>query len=209
VTLDGYVAIGDKSALAANAIPEGIYGGDYYAKDFTVRNSDIENQRIGIYATTFMDGTFTVENTYLRNATNIRIDTQGSPGSAPDGHSIPPCQVIISNDRFVAVNGSIGNDQAYDIFLHCWDQFGSANLIQLQTIMVYNYNQVAGDNFQLYYFQQAPDVIVPQSSGYLVGSPVAGLTNQQNWDLYGIAIAGAVCPTTNMRNGMYGYVRAF
>jgi hypothetical protein len=32
------------------------------------------------------------------------------------------------------------------------------------------------------------------SSGPLIGSPEAGLTNAQNWTKYGIAIAGAVAP---------------
>jgi hypothetical protein len=36
--------------------------------------------------------------------------------------------------------------------------------------------------------------VVPQASGNLAGSPVAGLTNLQNWIQYGIAIAGAVAP---------------
>jgi hypothetical protein len=74
---------------------------------------------------------------------------------------------------------------------------------------VYNYDKVVGNNFQVFYQQQAPDFVVPQSSGSTVGSPVAGLTNQQNWDIYGIAIAGAICPTTNTRPDVVGgYVLA-
>jgi hypothetical protein len=71
---------------------------------------------------------------------------------------------------------------------------GSANLIASDTVFVYDYNGVAGENYQVYYSQQEANFVVPQGGGNLAGSPVAGLTNQQNWDHYGIAIAGAVAP---------------
>ena len=62
---------------------------------------------------------------------------------------------------------------------------------------MYDYDQVSGQNFQVYYAQQAASFIMPQTgSAYgLIASPVAGLTNQQNWNTYGIAIAGAVAPS--------------
>jgi hypothetical protein len=41
----------------------------------------------------------------------------------------------------------------------------------------------------------------------VVGSPQAGLTNQQLWDAYGIAVAGAVAPSSaTTRNGIGGLV---
>jgi hypothetical protein len=61
---------------------------------------------------------------------------------------------------------------------------------------VYNYNQIAGDNFQVYYTEQAASYIVPATDNLGdIGAPVAGLTNQQCWGLYAIAIAGAVAPS--------------
>jgi hypothetical protein len=66
-------------------------------------------------------------------------------------------------------------------------------------VFVYYYNGT-GQNFQVYYNEQQPNFIVPQTSttvGFaLTGSPQAGLTNQQNWSQYQIAIAGAVAPAT-------------
>ena len=67
-------------------------------------------------------------------------------------------------------------------------------MILLDEILVYDYNGVSGDDFQVFYLEQAPDFIVPQSANRFIGSPEAGLTNQQNWDTYGIAISGAVAP---------------
>ena len=82
--------------------------------------------------------------------------------------------------------------------------FETTNLIQKDQVLVYNYNGVAGDNFQVFYPEQAANYVVPVSvvSQFdptvhrIVGAPVAGLTNQQCWNLYGIAIAGAVAPST-------------
>jgi hypothetical protein len=84
---------------------------------------------------------------------------------------------------------------------------GSANLIKRDAVFVYDYNNVVGDNFQLFYNEQRPDFIVPQSSGNLAGSPAAGLTNTQNWSAYAVAIANEVANHTTTRAGIYGLVR--
>ena len=80
------------------------------------------------------------------------------------------------------------------------------NAIQKDTFYVYNYNQVAGDNFQVYYNEQAADYVLPQA-GAAFGPMETGLTNQQNWEKYGIAIAGAVAPCTDStsRPGIVGF----
>jgi hypothetical protein len=88
------------------------------------------------------------------------------------------------------------------------DHNGTANLTASDTVFVYDYNGVAGDNFQVFYNEQRPDFIVPQSTSNLVGAPVAGLTNQQTWAQYGIAIAGSVANNTTTRSLIRGLVRA-
>ena len=74
---------------------------------------------------------------------------------------------------------------------------GLVNLTTLDQVFVYNYDGVAGDNFQVYYTEQAASYVMPQTGSMngLIASPVSGLTNQQNWTTYGIAIAGAVAPS--------------
>jgi hypothetical protein len=71
-----------------------------------------------------------------------------------------------------------------------------ANAIGEDTVLVFDYNGTSGDDFQVFYPEQDPAFIVPQTTngGRSVGSPEAGLTNQQNWDTYGIAIAGGLTP---------------
>jgi hypothetical protein len=91
----------------------------------------------------------------------------------------------------------------------------TTNLIQADLVFVRNYNGVAGDNFQVFYPEQAANYVVPVSvvSQFdptvhrIVGAPIAGLTNQECWAEYGIAIAGAVAPSTaTTRNGINGLV---
>src|SRR5262249_35000598 len=56
--------------------------------------------------------------------------------------------------------------------------------------------------------QQKADFVVPKSDGSNIGSPASGLTNQQNWNQYGIAIAGAVAPSSaTTMTGIAGLVQ--
>jgi hypothetical protein len=79
----------------------------------------------------------------------------------------------------------------------------SANWAYASIVRVYNYNQVAGDNFQVFYNEQAPTAVVPQTSpaalsgrsSEQIGSPWFGYTNRHSWTLQGIAVAGGVAPT--------------
>src|SRR5207249_2317227 len=88
------------------------------------------------------------------------------------------------------------------IWMHYWQDYGTQTLVQTDRLFVYDYNKQPGNNFQVYYKEQRADVMLPQTtynsdgSLRLSGSPVSGLTNQQNWDQYGIAWAGAVAPAT-------------
>lgn len=83
------------------------------------------------------------------------------------------------------------------------------NLIVYDAVFVENYNST-GVNYRVYYHEQAGSHIVPQTSGNLVGSPFAGLTNQQNWDQHGIAIAGAIAPASAITvAGIDGLVIAY
>ena len=95
--------------------------------------------------------------------------------------------------------GQVNSMPQMDIWMN-WSQDPNFrtnyNWIQGDTIQVQNYNQVQGDNFQVFWTEQAANFIVPQTSSNGIGAPVAGLTNAQAWAQYGIAIAGAVAPST-------------
>lgn len=209
VTFDGLVVRGRKAALSnTNEFGTGVWFSDYMQSNVKVKNANIQNMRTGVYAPFFMKGIFTLEASYLRNAVNVKVSTIGSPGSSPNGNNLPAKTTILRNNLFAQVAGNVGNgflQQNVLMDYNVW--FNSANLIKKDTVFVYSYNQVVGDDFQIFYTQQDPNFIVPQSSGNLAGAPVAGLTNAQTWATYKIAIAGEVAIGLGTRPYIAGLVK--
>ena len=85
-------------------------------------------------------------------------------------------------------------------------------------VWVYNYNQIPGNNFQVFYREQNPSYVLPQTDPSLlsgrgdgqIGSPQAGLTNIQNWVRNGIALAGSLLPANAVSlAGINGLVARF
>ena len=71
------------------------------------------------------------------------------------------------------------------------------NHVVLDRMIVEDYQGDPANDFAVYYHnQQHPEFVVPQTGSalYMTGSPEAGLTNQENWDKYGIAIGGEIAP---------------
>jgi hypothetical protein len=87
------------------------------------------------------------------------------------------------------------------------------NLTLSDQAFVRDYNQVTGDDFQVYYTQQDASFIMPQTTynaddtPSVLAAPVASLTNAQAWQQNNVAIAGAVAPSTaQKRAGIEGLV---
>ncbi len=124
-------------------------------------------------------------------------------------NTVPSRTVVIDDVQFAAPAGG----QAFTAIAMDWYTQnaltnGVAPVTLSDQVFVYNYNGVSGDNFEVFYTQQAANFIVPQtilnSDGTykIMGAPVAGLTNAQAWAEYGVAVAGAVAPSdaTTMNN---------
>ena len=183
LTLDGLVVRGTDPRSTA-CCGYGYDANDYPQKDNIFRNIDIQNMSRGIQ----LSGStydITIENALLRNSDfNIKVHT---PYSCCGFTGQQPAVATLRNIVFGPHLGSSNTATTIQMVYH-----KGANLIQKNEVHVYNYNGVQGDNFQVYYTQQAPDFIVPQSTNTMIASPEAGLTNQENWNKYGIAIAGSV-----------------
>jgi hypothetical protein len=199
LTIDGLTVRGDQSIMANGNGAQGMVFNDYFTKDLVITHADIQDEAVGITPSTLSGGgTQTIENSYLDNLTNILVTTLWSVNASSVG--IPARKVVIDNVKFAAPLAS-SPLVAIDMYYSTQEQ-GPANLIQLDQVFVYNYNGITGDNFQVYYTQQSPSFVVPQttnnSDGTIRqdGAPVAGLTNQQTWAQYGLAIAGALAPST-------------
>ncbi len=199
--VDGYVIRGQGGA--------GIFHSDYLSYNLTIRNANIQGMDIGWGATPITGGgTLTIENSYLRNVVDVAIPNMWTSSHTSEG--LQPRKIIIRNVKFDTRAPSWSFETPLDIRMD-YDAGGVRDLVQTDEIFVYDFNQVAGDNFRLYYAQQAANYVVPQTtynpdgSIRLHGAPVAGLTNQQAWAQYLIAIGGAVAPTTAQTRTGIGY----
>jgi hypothetical protein len=217
VTFDGWTHYGYKPALA-NGYEwfKSFHFEDYITRNLVIRNANIQNERTGItvpaktgdvrdiYGNT--PGSVLIENSYFRNSSNITIDT---PWAVTGGGSLLPTRnVTIRNVKFNTVNGNTGGWVQDSIIMNYQTAHHNTNLIVKDVVQVVDFNQVSGQNFQVFYSQQAPSYVMPQSAGELLGAPVAGFTNQQTWATYGIAIGGALAPCSTTRSDVAGFVCA-
>jgi hypothetical protein len=209
LTLDGFTDVGDRSVLSS--VSAGVLGGDYLLDNLTIINSDFENLGVGIIMPGATGGTTTIRNCTLIDETGIYFGPMMTVQYYSDWFS--PRITVIDNVHFGNPTGLPLTAIAEDF--PTADQFAlfAIDLIAQDQVTVLNYNGVPGDNFQVYKYQQAASFVIPQSvvntdgSDRIVGAPVAGLTNQLAWDLYGIAIGGAVAPANaTARDGIIGLV---
>ena len=211
IVIDGITIRGDAQKLKSRFLnPVGIsLHSAYRQRHFVVRNADIQGVRDGIsvnmrvipndmpegsifnqLAPPDRSGIIAIEDSYLRNYRDISVQTRWKEGS--------PRQTHIRNVRFERVDMTeepfrVGPQRTIALNF----DFGlDANAIAEDSVLVFDHNGTIGDDFQVFYPEQDPAFIVPQTTnnGRSVGSPEAGLTNQQNWDTYGIAIAGGLAP---------------
>jgi hypothetical protein len=198
LTVDGFVARG---TFGNGAL--GLYYGDYWTQEGLVTNADIRGLKIGIAPTTKALGENVFKDSFLDNRTNIRLQTIWTSGYRADG--LWYRDMDFQNIRFGTQAPTIGGVAPKDVDM----QFlplksgGTKNYVQEDEIHFYDYNGVSGDDFQAYYLEQAPSFVVPQTTinsdgtERNVGSPAFGLTNQQNWTTYGVAIAGTISPCSD------------
>jgi len=199
VLITGYTAANEYNNYNPNATAgssEGYFASDYMADKFVITNADIERTTTGINASTFISGPFQINNSYIYAAYGI-IDATSSAPATDRSDKLPPHELDINNTTVVV-------NQAYPAWMYpcaiCMNFGGGnggtvGNLIVSDKVFVTNWQGVQGDNFQVFYNEQAANYIVPlDNSPNLVGCPEANLTNAQCWAKYGIAIAGAVAP---------------
>lgn len=174
----------------------GVMFSDYFTGSFTLRNANIQGTHFGFTPSTYTTGTQTIQNSYLRNLVNVYVSTLWHVSYRSD--FLGARRTVVDNVRFDAW----GSDPL--VAIKTWANVPPAgsmytlNLVQRDEIFVYNYQQVPGQNFQVYYQEQAAGFVLPQTtyntdgSPRMCGAPAAGLTNARAWAQYGVALAGAV-----------------
>jgi hypothetical protein len=148
ITFDGLVIRG-KDPSASACCGRGWHGEDYAATNIVFRNADIQGMNIGAKISRVGMGPQTIENSYLRNVSNVVIPTLGSVNG---GSWIPPRLTILRNLTFAAWPGS--NFSTIDMDWDVW-RGDLANTSQRDEVKVYQYQGNPADNFQTYYTVQA------------------------------------------------------
>lgn len=221
VLFDGFVVRGDVAAIDVYGI--GWTAGDYWASNITIKNADIHGMNRGIANSLNTPGTFTVKDSYFRCwDADVQIGTIATPGTQAAGFpqiaALMGRTTVLDNNKY----DRLGNNPAFNTIRMAYDAHHDYTHFTLpDKVIVTNYNQVPGDNFQLSYLSQAPSFFVPVSvpARHVTGSPVANMTNDQTWAAYnpdgstktdpsakGLAIAGAVCRSTATRPMITGLV---
>jgi hypothetical protein len=203
LTLDGFTNIGNATIMNEGNGGIGLHFADYYENNLTVTNGDFENLAVAVESPVLTDGTpTTIANTTFRSQVDVVVIVPWTVNYSADGY--PSKSMVLRNDTFdlslsggaTAINMQFPNASMLG--------FETLNLMSLNQVFVYGYNGVAGNNFQVFYGEQSASYVVPPSvisqfsstAHRVVGSPQAGLTNQQLWATWGVAVAGALAPST-------------
>ena len=204
LTFDRIIIRGDKATVRKTP-SWGLDFQDYLQKDLIIQNADIQGVRTGIEAPLLVEpketpgiGFTTVQDSLIRAYYGITV-FQPWHNTNPTG--LNPREIHVRNVKFVALDiDPISQNSPPYPAINMDPKTIKSNIIVGTKVFVYDYNQIAGDDFQVFALEQAPDAIVPESTlqnngnPQIIGSPVAGLTNTQTMAQYGIAYGGEVAP---------------
>lgn len=206
IVIDGMVMRGSNPTNGA-CCNTAIFLPDYPEPNFTLKRANIQGMRFGIVPTTITQGApQTIENSYFR-VYDIGIQMVSLYISSNGTESILARHVFVNNVKFDPWPGrplrSI--DMSYGAV------YGNSNLTQLDELRVTDYQQLVGQNFDVFYTQQAPLFVMPATtftSGgdtLLKACPAANLTNQQCRTQFGVSIAGEITTCSVTRPEITGF----
>jgi len=216
VLIDGFVDIGSTIALNNGWGGEGFEPQDYLighancnSSDPTqntcdfMRNSEIDNVATGIRVPDNLgtNPVIIIRNTHLADLTGFFDWMLWSVSETNAGLTR---QTVLDNDTF---GPPYGYTQYTAIGAPSWQSFEiPPTPTNLDQILVYNFNGVAGNNFQVFRPQQTANSVVPETTFNQDGTiaingctgvgqtPEAGLTNTQCMAQFGRAMFGQIAP---------------
>ncbi|RIK74239.1 MAG: hypothetical protein DCC67_16850 [Planctomycetota bacterium] len=113
--------------------------------------------------------------------------------------------------RQIVINGARFSDDHNNIVYRMNDYFNVRSYTAPLDVLVYNYNGVAGDDFQVWMNDQRADYVMPTGNETVQRgeriSPEAGLANEALWEKYRMTLAGKLLPKeARQRQGINGWV---
>jgi PKD repeat protein len=177
LVINGFTVRGDASQLNnPYNYSTGLYFGDYMTRNALVENVDIQDEATGIVVPSNVGRggasdvvKFTIQNSYLRNTTNIDVPLLMSSNG---GGGLSSRQVIIQNDLFAQPLAAIPSGwQAINIAMDSTESGDPSfyNTTSSAVVDVYSYNKNSTDNFQVYYAYNKPSSATTRSliDGYI------------------------------------------
>ena len=202
-TLDGFILRNDVAVTAQSQggslrFNRGFhFSNKSYENGQTIfRNIDMQGFNVGVRLPlrpedkTEEPNVTVLENSFLKNYVNIE-------GGLPN---IDLMETIIRNVRTETLNiPAISGQPSQPTPIHMRYSLSRHTVLVNRTgrTHVFDFNGIPGNNFDVYFEEQAPDYPIPPDpdfNGRLVGCPESGLTNQQCMDRHGVAVAGIVAP---------------
>jgi hypothetical protein len=185
VTFDGLTILGKYSA-SSRCCGDGVYAADYSSKGIRITNSDIQGMLNGIIAPMSGFGpepNLTVQHSFLRNWRNIQVPTAGSV----NGCWMDDKLVVVNNTHFDASPGRplLNLTMVRDV------ANAGECLTKLDQALVYAYNGVPADNFQIFHTDPAVLPRPPETCTPTTRAEINGL-------LCPIAAIGPVPPTATL-----------
>ncbi|REK11180.1 MAG: hypothetical protein DWQ37_14705 [Planctomycetota bacterium] len=221
LTFGQLLVLGDLEAQNRNHTgTRGLDLATYENLNLRVVNSRIEGVRFAVYAPTNdaslpgIERPTVIQNTTLKSYINVTISP--SRESRPSNGSV----LELRNVKFEVLPdlpaGPVDEDllpKAANIRMLVSGEFLAWT--EPTIVRVFDYNQVRGDNFEVYFNEQSADFVMPSTHPSLlgtrnegdIGSPEEGLTNAANWAKYKLSMGGSVAPPeAYQRPGITGLV---
>lgn len=176
------------------------YGADYVNQDCHFHNLDVEMVG-GLQLSTKIIGVQTINNSWFRCPWSILMGTLWS--TATSANCMP---------RRVELHGCTFGDQIdghyrRDVYMDAGPVSNGQDWTKLDEIAVYS----PSGNFQVYYPEQAPDLVMVQSGQGgtdVIGTPDANQTNADALAKHGVCTAGALLPADAVdRPNIFGKVK--
>jgi hypothetical protein len=201
LTFDGLVARDDSQLVGAGkSYPYMFFSGDYIQSNFTVKNSDVQGFGIG-WNPASVGVHQQMVNTYMRNYKDVVV-TPPWWIQAAEGLTFAR-DITLQNVHFDPLNVPQRYGAQGFVVMDVDPGRMNQNLMASTVVKVFQYQGDPTANFRLYFNEEAASAIVPQSQFWenttletVHAAPEAGLTGAQVWAKYGIAIGGALAPTT-------------
>lgn len=211
LVFDGWVIRGSHEAMNDSSDQSvGIWFGDYETKDSLIVRADIQNMKFGVIAplvstdawagASAPSGIATIQDSYFRNFYDIQIRTMYFTG----GGRLAPKTTVIRNSKFVPPRITRPQEWPPAAIAMNFMPNQVSNNIQKDRVFVFDFNQVKGDDFQVFYLEQAPDFVLPAVGNN--GPAKDGMTNEQAWKAYQVAVGGTIAPCATRRKEVLGFV---